>query len=220
MRIAITRLGLIAVSLAIPCSAEEVVTFKSGQSMPIVSHTIEDGMVHVDLGDNALVAFPVSLIDSIVVAGKNVMIKQSYGTGSNRRTPTTQGSYPVTGHEQRPKRDFIAEENTEPSPIEIDEQTGMAIYRPMGNSSAINKRRVGVTGNMRVLADNPVEQGDGVLTFGATTPMGNRHVIGSIGPRRDNAARRPDMPKAVSVRPKNINDGPVERPDAGKEGNP
>jgi len=215
MRHFVTILGLLAIAFAVPCAAEEIINFTSGQSLPVISHTIEDGMVLVDLGDNAWVAFPEETIESIEIAGKNVMLRPSYGAFGNQRVPTTQGSYPITGEAQaRPKtKPIIPERNHRPTPIEIDERTGMAVYRPMGNHPAANKRRATVTGNMKILSDNPTTRGDGQSTYGGTTPLGTRHVIGGIDPRRNNSPRRPDMPKPVSLELRNVHEGPTVEPD-------
>ena len=94
MRLFKIVLSLAVFLLALPSVAEEIVYFKGGQSMPIRSHEIVDGMVHMDLGEDSMVAFPEFAIERIEIAGKEVMLKPSYGTTSNRRVPTTRGSYP------------------------------------------------------------------------------------------------------------------------------
>ena len=83
------------------------------------------------------------------------------------------------------------------SPIETDPRTGLAVYRPQGHSPARNRRQMSVTGNMRILANNPTRQGDG-STFTGTTQVGSRHVIGSITPRRTGDAN-PNIPQPVSI---------------------
>ncbi len=189
--------GLAVFLLALPSVAEEIVYFKSGQSMPIRSHEIVDGMVHVDLGDNSMVAFPESSIDRIEVAGKTVNLNPSYGTTSNRRVPTPQGSYPSQNVQRPRNRVELSMDHSKASPIETDPRTGLAVYRPQGHSSARNRRQMSVTGNMRILANNPTRQGDG-STFTGTTQVGSRHVIGSVTPRRNGAAN-PNIPQPVAI---------------------
>ena len=204
MRLTKMLLGLLAVLLAMPCLGEEIVIFKSGQTIPIISHEIRDGMVHVDLGENAFVAFPEATIDAIEVAGKNVMIKPSYVREYNRRVPTTAGSYPVKPVTRRPGYEILTPQlaETENSSVKIDEQTGMAVYYPMSHSTGANKRRMGVTGDLRALGNNKINRGDGITTFGGTTPMGTNHVIGGLAPRRSNNSRQPNTPQGVRVKMK------------------
>jgi len=195
------RLFKIAISLAVflfalPSVAEEIVYFKSGQSMPIRSHENLDGMVHLDLGDNGMLAFPEATIDRIEIAGKEVALQPSYGTASNRRVPSPQGSFPVT-NTQRANVE-IPMDRSEESPIETDPNTGLAQYRPQGKSTAKNRRRVAVYGNTAVLGAHPTRQGNGA-TFTGTTQVGRRHVIGGITPPRGGAAQNPNIPEMVSV---------------------
>jgi len=44
--------------------AEQVIHFTNGTSLPVSSYRIEGDMVHVDLGGNAMMAFPKALIES------------------------------------------------------------------------------------------------------------------------------------------------------------
>jgi hypothetical protein len=218
------RLFKIAISLAVflfalPSVAEEIIYFKSGQSMPIRSHENIDGMVHVDLGDNAMLAFPESSIDRIEAAGKEIALQPSYGTASNRRVPSPQGSFPVT-NTQRPNVE-IPMDRSEESPIETDPDTGLAQYRPQGNSTAKNRRRVAVYGNTSILRDHPTRQGNGA-TFTGTTQVGRRHVIGSITPPRGAATQNPNYPEPVSLiqKARGAGDGAPSRPNNQDKGTP
>ena len=47
-------------------SAQEVVHFKSGNVMAAAGHTVEDGMIHVQLGPNSRISFPLGMVDRIV----------------------------------------------------------------------------------------------------------------------------------------------------------
>jgi hypothetical protein len=62
-------LALVLVGLSGASLADEVVTFTNGTSMPVRSHHVEDGMLHVDLGGNAFLAFPEDMVDGLM-AGK------------------------------------------------------------------------------------------------------------------------------------------------------
>jgi len=63
-------LALVLVGLSGASLADEVVTFTNGTSMAVRSHYVEDGMLHVDLGGNAFLAFPEDMVESIVVDGE------------------------------------------------------------------------------------------------------------------------------------------------------
>jgi hypothetical protein len=184
--------------LALPVAAEEIVYFNNGQSLPVRSTELIDGMVHVDLGDNAFLAFPESSIDRIEVAGKDVAIKPSYGSASNRRVPTPEGSYPSQNFPRPQDRKFVEMDNTYASPVETDERTGLAGYRPMAHSPGRNKRQMFVHGNVRVLGNHPTKKGGGE-TYTGTTQLGSHHVIGGITPRRNPNAYNPNTPEPVSI---------------------
>ena len=175
-------LAAVALStLALPVFAEEILHFKSGSAMPVVSHKIDGEMIHVDLGDNAFMAFPLSMIDRVTDAGKNVMLQRSNTGGTNvmQAKPDPTGSFPVRGSSQSrhdDRRRFDQEEKDADPSVEMD-ASGIAVYRPWGNSSHPGKRKVGLAWNERVLENS------GAGHRGAT-PVGNRQVIGSMVPRR------------------------------------
>ena len=156
-------------------------------------------------------AFPESSIDSIVVAGENVMLKPSYGIGSNVRVPTTTGNYPAQAVD-RPARKPIDVQTHKPSPIEVDKKTGQAFYRPLGNSPAKNKREWKVSGNTVVWQNNQNTVGDGEFRYAGATPFGNRHVIGGITPRRGSGPPRTPAPTAVSLRKRDFRNDPYQPP--------
>jgi hypothetical protein len=181
---------LILVALAAPVGAEEIVHFTSGTSMPVVSHQIDGDMIHVDLGDNAFMAFPLSMVDRVETAGENVMIRRSNTGGTNvmapRPDPTR--SFPVTG--QRAARAsetnrFSEERESDPA-IEVDSH-GVAVYRPFANSSHPGKRSVGFTGSKRV------REAGGTGAYRGTTQVGTRQVIGGTGPPRRGSASAPRL---------------------------
>jgi len=219
MRLIKIAVGLTVLFLVLPSAAEEIVYFKTGQSMPIRSHEVIDGMLTVDLGDNNVMAFPEFTIDRIEIAGKTVSLKPSYGHGANRRVPSPQGSYPVQG--RRPvEREAISQDHSKATPVETDPRTGLAFYRPQGHREAPNRSRMAVTGNMRIFGNNPTRQGAGD-TYTGTTQLGNRHVIGGIEPRRNQNARNPNMPKMVPLEMKDMNAGSTAQPpSSGDTGTP
>jgi hypothetical protein len=69
-RLTYFTLALVLVGLSGASLADEVVTFTNGTSMPVRSHYVEDGMLHVDLGGNAFLAFPEDMVESIEVDGE------------------------------------------------------------------------------------------------------------------------------------------------------
>jgi hypothetical protein len=70
------RVRLTVVALAVfvlttgAALADEIIHFENGTFLPIRSHTVKDGMVHVVLGSNASMAFPTSMIDRIERGGR------------------------------------------------------------------------------------------------------------------------------------------------------
>jgi hypothetical protein len=61
-----------------PAAAEEVLHLTAGGTMLIRSHRVENGMIHVDLGGNALLAFPAASVERITNAGKDVYLSPSF----------------------------------------------------------------------------------------------------------------------------------------------
>jgi hypothetical protein len=98
---------LALLTLALPVWAEEILFLKSGSAMPVVSHKVDGNMIHVDLGDNAFMAFPLSMVDRVERAGKNVVLQRSNTGGTNVMTPRPDptGSFPVRGSAQSRRSD-------------------------------------------------------------------------------------------------------------------
>ncbi len=65
-------------SLSSVAFADEVVKFTNGAEMPVVSHTVEKGMVKLDLGNNSFIAFPMSMVDKIINAGHDVFLNPTF----------------------------------------------------------------------------------------------------------------------------------------------
>lgn len=73
--------------------ADEVVQFTNGAEMTVRSHTIEKDMVKLDLGGSSSITFPISMVDKISSAGKNVFLNPVYHP-SNVAVPVPEGSIP------------------------------------------------------------------------------------------------------------------------------
>jgi len=54
--------------------ADEIVHFTNGAEMTVRSHVVEKEMVKLDLGGNSFIAFPMSMVDKIVSAGRDVFL--------------------------------------------------------------------------------------------------------------------------------------------------
>jgi hypothetical protein len=73
--------------VAAPSRADEILFFANGTTMPIKSHLIKDGMIHVDLGAKASMAFPASAVDRIEMSGRPV-----YTTGGKTANQAVPGA--------------------------------------------------------------------------------------------------------------------------------
>ena len=190
--------ALALAALALPVFGEEILYFKSGSAMPVVSHEVDGEMIHVDLGDNAFMAFPLTMIDRVERAGKNVMIQRSSTGGTNvmQPRPDPTGSFPVTGSRQSRQQDenrFDSDPPDADPSVEMD-ASGVQVYRPWGNSNHPGKARVGLAWNDRILENS----GAG---YNGATPVGNRHVIGSMVPRRRTEDTPPPKLTGIEFRP-------------------
>jgi len=58
--------------------ADEVVHFTNGTSLVIVGHKVEKDMISIDLGANASMSFPLSMVERVENAGRNVFTGESY----------------------------------------------------------------------------------------------------------------------------------------------
>ncbi|NIM01306.1 MAG: hypothetical protein GTN89_10780, partial [Acidobacteria bacterium] len=149
-----------------------------------------------DLGANNMLEFPQATIDRVEIAGKNVLVKRSYGSAANQQVPSASGTFPVQGI----RRDIDMRElpmhgvEESPTPVTTDEKTGLAGYAPMGHRGPA-RQKMRVNGNMRVFSQNPTRQGD-LATFTGTTQVGNRHVIGNVLPSRSG---KPNAVTPVSI---------------------
>jgi hypothetical protein len=60
--------------------ADEVVHFTNGAEMTVRSHSVENdkAMVKLDLGGNSFISFPMTMVDKIVSAGKDVFLNPGF----------------------------------------------------------------------------------------------------------------------------------------------
>lgn len=166
---------------AAPALAEQIIHFTNGTSMPIRSHEIEGKMIHVDLGGDAFIAFPVSMVDKVVDAGKEVVLEPS-NPGANKIMKVSggpEGSFPLRGQAPsggKPIPDGVDRKYV--SPVETDPKTGLATVRPFAGGGHAAKQNLRVSGNQGLLRQG----GTGDDGYRGTTRIGSRHVIGPVGP--------------------------------------
>ena len=184
-----TRIFLLGLLIALvlaagPARAEEIIYFTNGSTMPIRTHEVKGNMIHVDLGGDSFMAFPLAMVEKIEAAGKGVMLDPSF-SGGNMRTSTGlpgSGSYPVRG--QRPpshsgSRVTRGNLNSEENPnLERDNDMGVVVERPFRGSESKAARSLGQVVHPRQLT--------------------NRKVVGQKVPR----GMRGDRPPLVSLAPK------------------
>ena len=73
--------------------AEDIVHFSNGAEMTVRTHVIEKDMVKLDLGGNSFITFPLSMVEKIVSAGKNVYLNPVYYP-SNQALPVDPSTLP------------------------------------------------------------------------------------------------------------------------------
>jgi hypothetical protein len=180
--------GLLLLTLAGPAIAEEIIYFTNGTSMPIRSHKVDGEMIHVDLGSEAFMAFPLRMIEKIAAAGKEIALRPSFSGGTNvisSRVPSPDGNYPVrgsyTGHRGSQDQQTLVLSRDEMDKTDLS--PGLQVRRPMQDNEAPNKRALGVTTKNKVggISGGGGSEGNGVS---GTRKVGSRYVIGSDRSRR------------------------------------
>ena len=206
-RMILPCLAVLLILAAGAVQAEEIVYFTNGNAMPIRSHEVRGSMIHVDLGSDAFMAFPLSMVEKVEVAGKEVVLDPSFSSNKVFSTagPGGGGNFPVRGTEPSRYSDSknklpmeIAEED--PS-VDYDGKMGVAVYRPYHNSNQAGKRALASAGHRRA--------GGSSERLG-TRRVGNRHVIGGADP--PGASR--GKPPIVSLEPKSKASTPTPPPDS------
>jgi hypothetical protein len=163
--------------------AEEVVYFNNGTSMPIRSHRVEAGMIHVDLGDNGFMAFPEYMVDRID-GGSSIQLKPSTKAPlqSEGGMMAVVGGGPLGGESRAPQR---VNNGVQTNPDVVrDEKTGLSMYKPMKDHAAANRRNIGAAGHQAVFGA-PVARTrqEGLI---GTRRVGDRFVIGNVDRRQRN----------------------------------
>ena len=173
-------------ALAGPAAAGAILHLASGAAMPIASYELKGEMIHVDLGDDAFMAFPVSMVEKIVEGGRDVMLEPSFNKKNNIISADTMDanrSYPVTGIPPRARTSDpgikVYEEHEMDPNVEISPRMGIAVYRPDPHGSKA-KRSLAFSGNRNVL-NSPGQTNGG---YRGTVRMGSKFVIGNPNPRR------------------------------------
>ena len=69
---------LLVVVWSLPAAADEIVYFANGTSMAIRSHKVDGDMIRVDLGAGAIMAFPVSMVERVMLGGRDVFTGPTY----------------------------------------------------------------------------------------------------------------------------------------------
>jgi hypothetical protein len=195
--------ALLLLTLTGSALAEEIVYFTNGTSMPIRKHEIKGDMIHVDLGGDAFMAFPMRMVDKIESAGKTVMLSRSSG-GSNiisATGPDPSGNYPVRGsypghRGKKQETRIISKEELN----QMENGLGLQVHRPMAGHEAQNRRALGVTSRTKAIQVSGGGGGEDGGMLG-TRKVGTRHVIGADTHRRDPSGKPlPAAPLDVSHR--------------------
>ena len=99
--------------LPLAAFAEEIVHFTNGAEMTVRSHVLENdkSMVKLDLGGNSFISFPMSMVDKIVSAGRDVFLNPGFhpsnqaiagGSGARHSDTTVRGAGDAVGYNPRP----------------------------------------------------------------------------------------------------------------------
>lgn len=197
------RLALFMIALVLTAGsawAEEIVHFTNGTTMPIRSHEIRGEMIHVDLGGDSFMAFPVSMVDKVETAGSHVLLDPS-ATGNkmiNSGQASNAGSRPLRGTVPSRYKDGAGEDELEQHPnVEQDEEMGVAIYKPYKGSGHAGKAKIGFVATPRKVSSQGAYRG--------TKVMGTRNVIGvpggPTGPNRSGNVQVTGFDKKTNVVP-------------------
>jgi len=75
--------------------ADEIVHFTNGAEMTVRSHAVEKDMVKLDLGGSSFIAFPMSMVDKIVSAGRDVFVNPSIHPTNQAVAGSSAGNVPL-----------------------------------------------------------------------------------------------------------------------------
>jgi hypothetical protein len=84
---------VVAFAGLVPASAfaDEIVHFTNGAEMAVKSHVVDKDMVRLDLGGSSFIAFPMTMVDKIMNAGRDVFLNPTFHP-SNQAVAGTPGS--------------------------------------------------------------------------------------------------------------------------------
>jgi hypothetical protein len=209
----LTGLGLALILCAGTVSAEEIVFFANGTSMPIRTHEIRGEMLHVDLGGDSFMAFPLYMVEKIEKAGQNVILKPSYSAG-NQIMPGAGGDgggRPDLSAAPIRRTSTIRGESTQQQ-APIDRKTKGMIGAPVPDSNHTTGRA-----NMKDNFDPRMQRGRSRSNYINTKQIGSKRVVGV-----DDSVRRSPVPasiteyqKAPTPPPKEDSDSSSSKSDSG-----
>jgi hypothetical protein len=189
---------LAAVTVAgLPVLADEIVHFKNGTAMPIVSHEVDGDMIRVVLDGGSTMGFPLEQVDRVEDAqGKVVSSGDSFNQAVPRVPDPTSGGRQTASAPSRYKRgewegQDVAQQRGRPG-VERDPR-GLAAQRPFGDTEHSGKRKMMTNGNRSIFSQPPVtSRKDGIV---GTSPRGNTNAFPSAGgsrrPQATGIAQRP-----------------------------
>jgi len=64
---------------AVPVLADEILHFTNGTTMPVKAHTVVGEMIHIELGANSYLAFPLTQIEKVTRRGEAIDLVRSIG---------------------------------------------------------------------------------------------------------------------------------------------
>jgi hypothetical protein len=191
-----------SLGLAMPASAEEIIYFTSGSAIPARGHEVKGDMIHLDLGGDALIAFPVALVERIESAS-GIDLKPSRANIVKSGPADINGAFPARGLEVTTRQGGDDAVESDPH-IKYDPRTGLVGYV---ENPAQGDRSTVFTGRseLRGLASSDA--------FKGTSRMGNKFVIKG-GPQPVAKARTVGLQmKGTSTYPPPSPEPPAE-PDA------
>ncbi len=182
------KLGLFALALALfaaPALAEEVIYFTNGSSMPILDHIVEEEMVKVDLGEAGFMAFPMTQVDRIEKAGREVYQNPSRANQMFAKPKGSGGDEPVYGRRpaafvagKKPGVNSMQRNRDNPNPNITKDANGLAVYSPLGEPPSV-KNRLLLAGHSSIRSA-PVsdDSSNGIV---GTRAVGSKHQMDPPG---------------------------------------
>jgi len=163
----------------LPALADEIVHFKNGTAMPVVSHEVDGDTILVTLDGGSQMGFPLEQVDRVEdTQGKVVSSGDSFNQAVPRvPDPTAAGRQTAQAPSRHKRGGWEAESDEvgrQRSGVETDSR-GLAATRPYGNSEHPAKRKMTANGSRSIFSQPPVtNRKDGVI---GTSRQGNKSVI-------------------------------------------